>query len=161
MIGLGTWWLSLIGSLCCCHRLKDESSSSDDEQRTPKHTPVSTQPDPLLTQGGVSYKKTLRLTSEQLVSVVSLLAIAVGQKFCVGTGWPCWLCPAGQPAAEGRTKRRGVQRHHSVPGHLPLWGHHLPVELGWQNHHLWHRRHHYQVCRDTHLRQRLLRCAYS
>ncbi|XP_048842443.1 phosphatidate phosphatase LPIN1-like isoform X2 [Brienomyrus brachyistius] len=57
------------GHISSVNRLKDESSSSDDEQRTPKHTPVSTQPDPQLTPGGVSYKKTLRLTSEQLVSL--------------------------------------------------------------------------------------------
>ncbi|XP_072558592.1 phosphatidate phosphatase LPIN1 isoform X1 [Paramormyrops kingsleyae] len=57
------------GNISSVNRLKDESSSSDEEQRTPKHTPVSIQPEPLLTPGGVSYKKTLRLTSEQLVSL--------------------------------------------------------------------------------------------
>lgn len=45
-------------------RHKEESSSSDEELRAAKQ---ATQSDPLVGSGGVSYKKTLRLTSEQLV----------------------------------------------------------------------------------------------
>lgn len=47
-----------------CSRIKHESSSSDEEHTATK--PASTGHLPLLSS--VSYKKTLRLTSEQLVS---------------------------------------------------------------------------------------------
>lgn len=46
-------------------RHKEESSSSDDEQRV--KTSSSFKAEAGLASGGVSYKKTLRLTSEQLV----------------------------------------------------------------------------------------------
>ncbi|XP_028996097.1 phosphatidate phosphatase LPIN1 isoform X2 [Betta splendens] len=46
------------------NRHKEESSSSDEDQRTANQT-VQSEP----TSGGVSYKKTLRLTSEQLMSL--------------------------------------------------------------------------------------------
>lgn len=55
------------------------------------------------------------------------------------------LCLSEKPEAEERAQRRGVQRHHAVPGHVSLRGHHLPVELGRQGDHLRHRRDHHQV----------------
>ncbi|KAJ8410265.1 hypothetical protein AAFF_G00202460 [Aldrovandia affinis] len=57
------------GKMPSVNRRKDESSSSDEDHRSAKPSPSSVQPDPLLTPGGVSYKKTLRLSSEQLVSL--------------------------------------------------------------------------------------------
>ncbi|XP_066534000.1 phosphatidate phosphatase LPIN1-like [Hoplias malabaricus] len=48
---------------------KDESSSSDEDHLSTNQTPSSTQSESPLTQGGVTYRKTLRLTSEQLVSL--------------------------------------------------------------------------------------------
>lgn len=50
-------------------RHKEESSSSDEELRAAKQGSSATQSDPLVGSGGVSYKKTLRLTSEQLVRI--------------------------------------------------------------------------------------------
>lgn len=47
-------------------RHKEESSSSDEDHRAAKPSSPAVQSE--LTPGGVSYKKTLRLTSEQLVS---------------------------------------------------------------------------------------------
>ncbi|KAM9839892.1 phosphatidate phosphatase LPIN1-like [Aulostomus maculatus] len=47
-------------------RLKEESSSSDEEHRAAKQNSAPVQSEPT---GGVSYKKTLRLTSEQLMSL--------------------------------------------------------------------------------------------
>uniref|UniRef100_A0AAR2K6N4 phosphatidate phosphatase n=1 Tax=Pygocentrus nattereri TaxID=42514 RepID=A0AAR2K6N4_PYGNA len=65
-------FLSLSDSLvpsCGCRR-KDESSSSDEDHLSTKQTTSSsTQSESLLSQGGVSYRKTLRLTSEQLASL--------------------------------------------------------------------------------------------
>ncbi|XP_061523200.1 phosphatidate phosphatase LPIN1 isoform X1 [Phycodurus eques] len=49
-------------------RMKDESSSSDEEHRPP-FVSGTRQSDALLPSGNVCYKKTLRLTSEQLVSL--------------------------------------------------------------------------------------------
>lgn len=49
------------------HRHKEESSSSDEDLRAAKQGSSATQSDPGVGSGGVSYKKTLRLTSEQLV----------------------------------------------------------------------------------------------
>ncbi|XP_022538833.2 phosphatidate phosphatase LPIN1 isoform X1 [Astyanax mexicanus] len=51
------------------NRRKDESSSSDEEHISAKQTPSSTQPENIPPQGGVSYRKTLRLTSDQLASL--------------------------------------------------------------------------------------------
>uniref|UniRef100_A0A8C9TLB1 phosphatidate phosphatase n=1 Tax=Scleropages formosus TaxID=113540 RepID=A0A8C9TLB1_SCLFO len=49
---------------------KDESSSSDEENQSTKQTSGSSPSDPFVTPaGGISYKKTLRLTSEQLMSL--------------------------------------------------------------------------------------------
>uniref|UniRef100_A0A8C2FY80 phosphatidate phosphatase n=1 Tax=Cyprinus carpio TaxID=7962 RepID=A0A8C2FY80_CYPCA len=50
------------------NRRKDESSSSD-EDLTAKQTPIPVHTDPAPAGGGVSYQKTLRLSSEQLVSL--------------------------------------------------------------------------------------------
>ncbi|KAM6991774.1 phosphatidate phosphatase LPIN1 isoform 2-T2 [Tautogolabrus adspersus] len=50
-------------------RHKEESSSSDEDHRAAKQSSVTSQSESVLTQGGVSYKKTLRLTSEQLLSL--------------------------------------------------------------------------------------------
>ncbi|XP_026103793.1 phosphatidate phosphatase LPIN1 [Carassius auratus] len=50
------------------NRRKDESSSSD-EDLTAKQSPVPVHTDPAPAGGGVSYQKTLRLSSEQLVSL--------------------------------------------------------------------------------------------
>ena len=47
--------------------MKEESSSSDDDHSTAKPSLGSVQPEPLAVSSNVCYKKTLRLTSEQLV----------------------------------------------------------------------------------------------
>ncbi|XP_034755458.1 phosphatidate phosphatase LPIN1 isoform X2 [Etheostoma cragini] len=50
-------------------RHKEESSSSDEDHRAAKQSSAAIQSEPGLTPGGVTYKKTLRLTSEQLLSL--------------------------------------------------------------------------------------------
>ncbi|XP_053192538.1 phosphatidate phosphatase LPIN1-like [Scomber japonicus] len=50
-------------------RLKEESSSSDEDLGAAQQSSSTIQSEPGLTTGGVSYKKTLRLTSEQLLSL--------------------------------------------------------------------------------------------
>ncbi|KAM8831767.1 phosphatidate phosphatase LPIN1 isoform 2-T2 [Spinachia spinachia] len=50
-------------------RHKEESSSSDDDHGAAMQSSPNIQPEPGLALGGVSYKKTLRLTSEQLLSL--------------------------------------------------------------------------------------------
>uniref|UniRef100_A0A9J8BUK4 phosphatidate phosphatase n=1 Tax=Cyprinus carpio carpio TaxID=630221 RepID=A0A9J8BUK4_CYPCA len=50
-------------------RLKDESSSSEDDSGGTKQNPVSNQPEVLHCTGGHCYRKTLRLSSEQLASL--------------------------------------------------------------------------------------------
>lgn len=50
-------------------RHKEESSSSDEDHRAARQSSPSLQSEPGLVSGGVSYKKTLRLTSEQLLSL--------------------------------------------------------------------------------------------
>ncbi|XP_073682608.1 phosphatidate phosphatase LPIN1 isoform X2 [Garra rufa] len=50
-------------------RLKDESSSSEDDSGGAKQNPVSDQPEVLQSTGGHCYRKTLRLSSEQLASL--------------------------------------------------------------------------------------------
>ncbi|XP_046890359.1 phosphatidate phosphatase LPIN1-like isoform X1 [Hypomesus transpacificus] len=57
------------GSMGAINRRKDETSSSDEEHQAAKQIHPSFQSEPPLTPGAVSYKKTLRLTSEQLVSL--------------------------------------------------------------------------------------------
>uniref|UniRef100_W5NIZ1 phosphatidate phosphatase n=1 Tax=Lepisosteus oculatus TaxID=7918 RepID=W5NIZ1_LEPOC len=58
------------GKMASVSRLKDESSSSDEDHRTAEQSSAATQQDSVsLSSTGVSYKKTLRLTSEQLVSL--------------------------------------------------------------------------------------------
>ncbi|CAJ1048941.1 phosphatidate phosphatase LPIN1 [Xyrichtys novacula] len=51
------------------NRGKDESSSSDEDHRLSNQAPGSCLSDPLTNPGSVCYKKTLRLTSEQLASL--------------------------------------------------------------------------------------------
>ncbi|XP_029705039.1 phosphatidate phosphatase LPIN1 isoform X1 [Takifugu rubripes] len=51
------------------NRHKEESSSSDEDLRAAKQSSSAIQTDLVLGSGGVSYKKTLRLTSEQLMSL--------------------------------------------------------------------------------------------
>ncbi|CAM4687648.1 unnamed protein product [Leuciscus chuanchicus] len=51
------------------NRRKDESSSSDEDHLSAKQTPVPVHTDSVPAGGGVSYQKTLRLSSEQLVSL--------------------------------------------------------------------------------------------
>uniref|UniRef100_A0A3Q4HYS8 phosphatidate phosphatase n=1 Tax=Neolamprologus brichardi TaxID=32507 RepID=A0A3Q4HYS8_NEOBR len=77
----GRWWFSwrsrnsiyIEAYKCPVHlsddRLKEESSSSDEDHREAKQNSSPIQTEPVLTTGGVSYKKTLRLTSEQLLSL--------------------------------------------------------------------------------------------
>uniref|UniRef100_A0A8C2G384 phosphatidate phosphatase n=1 Tax=Cyprinus carpio TaxID=7962 RepID=A0A8C2G384_CYPCA len=67
----GRWWFSWRGRTdneTIKNRRKDESSSSD-EDLTAKQTPIPVHTDPAPAGGGVSYQKTLRLSSEQLVSL--------------------------------------------------------------------------------------------
>ncbi|XP_066554279.1 phosphatidate phosphatase LPIN1 isoform X2 [Amia ocellicauda] len=57
------------GNMDSAGRMKDESSSSDEDHRAARSAD-STQAEPVsLSSAGVSYKKTLRLTSEQLMSL--------------------------------------------------------------------------------------------
>uniref|UniRef100_A0A672H3K7 phosphatidate phosphatase n=1 Tax=Salarias fasciatus TaxID=181472 RepID=A0A672H3K7_SALFA len=72
----GRWWFSWRGrnnstKLVTCSLLlhKEESSSSDEDHRAASQSSSSMHPEPGLPSGGVSYKKTLRLTSEQLLSL--------------------------------------------------------------------------------------------
>ncbi|XP_068450642.1 phosphatidate phosphatase LPIN1 isoform X2 [Clinocottus analis] len=51
------------------NRMKDESSSSDEDHRSSNQAPGSCQSELLLCSGTICYKKTLRLTSEQLASL--------------------------------------------------------------------------------------------
>uniref|UniRef100_A0A674EKV6 phosphatidate phosphatase n=1 Tax=Salmo trutta TaxID=8032 RepID=A0A674EKV6_SALTR len=62
---------SLTGKyLNCCHdRMKEESSSSDEDHRLSNQGSESCKAEPLLTPGSVCYRKTLRLTPEQLASL--------------------------------------------------------------------------------------------
>ncbi|XP_062857157.1 phosphatidate phosphatase LPIN1 isoform X2 [Trichomycterus rosablanca] len=57
------------GKMATINRGEDDSSSSDEEHQSTKHAATSTQSDATPIQGGVSYRKTLRLTSEQLASL--------------------------------------------------------------------------------------------
>ncbi|KAM3625315.1 uncharacterized protein V6R79_009970 [Siganus canaliculatus] len=50
-------------------RMRDESSSSDDDHRSSNQGSGSCQSDLLMSSGSIYYKKTLRLTSEQLASL--------------------------------------------------------------------------------------------
>uniref|UniRef100_A0A672GZ19 phosphatidate phosphatase n=1 Tax=Salarias fasciatus TaxID=181472 RepID=A0A672GZ19_SALFA len=74
----GRWWFSwrgrnnstkLVTSQLFDDRHKEESSSSDEDHRAASQSSSSMHPEPGLPSGGVSYKKTLRLTSEQLLSL--------------------------------------------------------------------------------------------
>ncbi|KAM6979894.1 phosphatidate phosphatase LPIN1 [Aplochiton taeniatus] len=50
-------------------RTREESSSSDEDHRSANQSTLPCQPEPLVTPGGFHYRKTLRLTSEQLASL--------------------------------------------------------------------------------------------
>nr|XP_029530977.1 phosphatidate phosphatase LPIN1-like isoform X2 [Oncorhynchus nerka] len=56
-------------SMASVNGMKEESSSSDEEHRPSNQDSESCQPEPLLTPGSVFYRKTLRLTPEQLASL--------------------------------------------------------------------------------------------
>ncbi|XP_052352937.1 LOW QUALITY PROTEIN: phosphatidate phosphatase LPIN1 [Oncorhynchus keta] len=56
-------------SMASVNGMKEESSSSDEEHRPSNQDSESCKPEPLLTPGSVFYRKTLRLTSEQLASL--------------------------------------------------------------------------------------------
>uniref|UniRef100_A0A8C5DEQ9 phosphatidate phosphatase n=1 Tax=Gouania willdenowi TaxID=441366 RepID=A0A8C5DEQ9_GOUWI len=64
----GRWWFSWRGRNNNTKH-KEESSSSDEDHRAACQASPPNQSEPSLTSGGVSYKKTLRLTSEQLLSL--------------------------------------------------------------------------------------------
>uniref|UniRef100_A0A8D3DC99 phosphatidate phosphatase n=1 Tax=Scophthalmus maximus TaxID=52904 RepID=A0A8D3DC99_SCOMX len=72
------WWFSWRGrnsgnksvlSIFLFAKHKEESSSSDEDHRAASQTSPAVQSEAGLATGGVSYKKTLRLTSEQLMSL--------------------------------------------------------------------------------------------
>uniref|UniRef100_A0A8K9XWQ3 phosphatidate phosphatase n=1 Tax=Oncorhynchus mykiss TaxID=8022 RepID=A0A8K9XWQ3_ONCMY len=74
----GRWWFSWrsrnsdsksVHTHTHTHTMKEESSSSDEEHRPSNQDSESCQPEPLLTPGSVFYRKTLRLTPEQLASL--------------------------------------------------------------------------------------------
>ncbi|KAM9861358.1 phosphatidate phosphatase LPIN1 [Aulostomus maculatus] len=84
----GRWWFSWRGRssdsksesvtdaggetslvLASANRMKDESSSSDEDHRSLSQVSGTCQLEPLMTSGNICYKKTLRLTSEQLASL--------------------------------------------------------------------------------------------
>uniref|UniRef100_A0A8K9WNJ8 phosphatidate phosphatase n=1 Tax=Oncorhynchus mykiss TaxID=8022 RepID=A0A8K9WNJ8_ONCMY len=71
----GRWWFSWRSrnsdskSIFLNILMKEESSSSDEEHRPSNQDSESCQPEPLLTPGSVFYRKTLRLTPEQLASL--------------------------------------------------------------------------------------------
>ncbi|XP_041791164.1 phosphatidate phosphatase LPIN1 isoform X1 [Chelmon rostratus] len=56
-------------TMTSANRMKDESSSSDEDHRSSNQASGSCQSELLMSSGSVYYKKTLRLTSEQLVSL--------------------------------------------------------------------------------------------
>ncbi|KAG7465652.1 hypothetical protein MATL_G00155790 [Megalops atlanticus] len=57
------------GKIASVSRQKEESSSSDEDSRALRLGSAPMQPEALLSPGSVCYRKTLRLTSEQLVSL--------------------------------------------------------------------------------------------
>ncbi|KAK3537869.1 hypothetical protein QTP70_020954, partial [Hemibagrus guttatus] len=78
----GRWWFSWrgrnnssklesaeCGEQTMSSRLKDESSSSDDDSRPVKQNSTCSQSEPLPSSSSICYKKTLRLSSEELVSL--------------------------------------------------------------------------------------------
>uniref|UniRef100_A0A8C6K8F5 Lipin 1a n=1 Tax=Nothobranchius furzeri TaxID=105023 RepID=A0A8C6K8F5_NOTFU len=64
----GRWWFSW-RSRNSDSKLKDESSSSDEEPRSTNQVAASCQTEMLLSASSICYKKTLRLTSDQLASL--------------------------------------------------------------------------------------------
>uniref|UniRef100_A0A671VGJ5 phosphatidate phosphatase n=1 Tax=Sparus aurata TaxID=8175 RepID=A0A671VGJ5_SPAAU len=72
----GRWWFSWRSRnkskpshFSLKHQMKDESSSSDEDHRSSNQASGSCQSELLVSSGSVYYKKTLRLTSEQLASL--------------------------------------------------------------------------------------------
>uniref|UniRef100_A0A669EM00 phosphatidate phosphatase n=1 Tax=Oreochromis niloticus TaxID=8128 RepID=A0A669EM00_ORENI len=77
----GRWWFSWRSrnndyksvsaqiDMLMVNLLKDESSSSDEDHRSSSQVSGVFQSEPLESSGGICYKKTLRLTSEQLASL--------------------------------------------------------------------------------------------
>lgn len=130
-------------------RMKEESSSSDEDHR------LSSQADRPMAAASVCYKKTLRLTSEQLVCIFTFdfpqdgVFIVLGRfaHFSESKTKPRndWCLFKGKSAAEGGSEWGGLQCDHSVSGHLSLSRNNLSLELGWQDYHLWHRWNHHQV----------------
>ncbi|XP_076872612.1 phosphatidate phosphatase LPIN1 isoform X2 [Brachyhypopomus gauderio] len=57
------------GKMAAISRRKDESSSSDEDHLSAMQSASFAQSDPVLPQGGVSYRKTLRLSAEQLAGL--------------------------------------------------------------------------------------------
>ncbi|XP_050933356.1 phosphatidate phosphatase LPIN1 isoform X2 [Lates calcarifer] len=56
-------------TMASVNRMKDESSSSDEDHGSPIQVSGSCQSESLMSSGSICYKKTLRLTSEQLASL--------------------------------------------------------------------------------------------
>lgn len=98
-----------------CSRIKHESSSSDDEHAAAKLSSASHLP--LLSS--VGYKKTLRLTSEQLVSRVPLLVCGL---------WPRHGPPGSGGRRSGRPSRSlaPTRAPFSTPECRPPSGHPAP-----------------------------------
>uniref|UniRef100_A0A8C8DUJ6 phosphatidate phosphatase n=1 Tax=Oryzias sinensis TaxID=183150 RepID=A0A8C8DUJ6_9TELE len=67
--GHSVFFICAIKHLMQCTRHKEETSSSDEDLLAAKQNAPIVQSEPGLPSGGVSYKKTLRLTSEQLHSL--------------------------------------------------------------------------------------------
>uniref|UniRef100_A0A3B1IC38 Lipin 1a n=1 Tax=Astyanax mexicanus TaxID=7994 RepID=A0A3B1IC38_ASTMX len=65
----GRWWFSWRGETAALSRLKDESSSSDEDNRTAEQTPPCAQKQHPHSPASICYRKTLRLSSEQLASL--------------------------------------------------------------------------------------------
>uniref|UniRef100_A0A3B3CEM9 phosphatidate phosphatase n=1 Tax=Oryzias melastigma TaxID=30732 RepID=A0A3B3CEM9_ORYME len=70
----GRWWFSWRGRNSTTQTVgpilrQEETSSSDEDLHAAKQSTPIVQSEPTLSLGGVSYKKTLRLTSEQLLSL--------------------------------------------------------------------------------------------
>lgn len=67
----------------CFPRLKDESSSSDEDHRSSSQVSGSCQSESLLSPSSICYKKTLRLTSDQLVQCLFLQVVLLNSVFYV------------------------------------------------------------------------------
>lgn len=96
------------------------------------------------------YRKSLRLTSEQIVRDKNTLT---SKQQCQTFFFFFFnnLCfpPLEKPKPARRSQQGDVQRDNTIPGHLSLRGHHLPVELERPHHHFRHRWNHHQVISCT------------